>query len=772
MTELKGYLAFYRRCTRGKKLLIVALLLLTLLVMFMASAWMVGSFIRPFIKSDRNPILLGIGSGFVFTVILFIMTVIAAAVALLRVSGTNNVTYEDERGVTFLEKSTRGKAHFITPSEKERYFNIEEGEKASDFLMGQESENWERVISFREKEKGAPGTKNFLVLANSGQGKTFTIVKNNIVQGIKDGISEVVVDPSAENYTSTGQYARNAGCDVRVLNMQNLDYSECWDCLSETIDEKTGRVDSIRLQDFARIFTKNAARGENEDYWYKCAISLIETVIGYAAYQREKAVLDGYKKIYSRITRGREGTKFKRIVENEFVSFPWCEDKIMDAAEKYKISAADVKKALQAVKSEAPAYNIGVVYDMIMEFKKIEENFALMPKHHPGNAAYKRYQSHTKETVRDGAIQGAQMKFKIFDSDKLRKVLSEPGINFNTINFKQSVYYLIIPDNTSIYRPIASLFFSFFYRDAQRNYDEEAVAATAEGRRNRCIPVMCLMDEFASLGVITGSEEDFATVMSDARKRKIWNVIIAQYYSQLEGIYGIYGRDAIVSNCSTLLCLGSNDATTNEFVARACGMTTTQNETHTVRNTFFGQVPDDQTMSVSSIETYLLSPDEIGNMEDRVLIKRHGAGAYVANTLPWSQNPALLDGLCPEVSYIDNIAPLNIDPWIRYSDSKNENSEAMETSDDLIMRLGAVKDDQGRYIDTETGEVVEPENSEEKKVLKPAKKKNDKSSTGKGNKSEKSGKGKEPVNARESGSNRKKKVDTPINEFEDSALYD
>ena len=771
MKQLRGLFAYYRGCGRGKKALIITAFLLMLFIIFMASAWMTGSFIRPFIKSDKSPILVGLHSGLTFTIIIFIVTVIVVAVALFKASGTNNVTYEDERGVTFLEKSTRGKAHFITPYEKERYFNIDDGDNITDFLMGQETENWQRVIAYKEKEKGAPGTKNILVLANSGQGKTFTIVKNNVIQGIKDGISEVVVDPSAEIYTSTGQYARNEECDVRALNMQNLDYSECWDCLGETtIDVKTGRVDSIRLQDFARIFTKNAARGENEDYWYKCAISLIETVIGYAAYQREKAVLKGYQKIYDRITRGREGTKFKRIIENEFVSFPWCEDKIMNAAEKYGIPGLDVKKAIQAVKSEAPAYNIGVVYDMIMEFKKIEENFALMPKYHPGNAAYKRYQSHTKETVRDGAIQGAQMKFKIFDSDKLRRVLSEPGINFNTINFKQSVYYLIIPDNTSIYRPIASLFFSFFYRDAQRNYDEEVIAATAEGRRNRCIPVMCLMDEFASLGVITGSEEDFATVMSDARKRKIWNVIIAQYYSQLEGIYGIYGRDAIVSNCSTLLCLGSNDAATNEFVAKACGMTTTQNETHTVRNTFFGQIPDDGTMSVSSIETYLLSPDEIGNMEDKVLIKRHGAGAYVANTLPWSQNPELLDGKCPEVSYTDNIKPLNIDPWILYSDPKDDNKKPKETADDLIMRLGAIKDEQGRYIDAETKEVVKLESSEEKKVLKPVRKKQTAKDTESNN--EKPGKDKTPVNAKESGTGRKKKVSTPKNEKEDSALYD
>ena len=175
-------------------------------------------------------------------------------------------------------------------------------------------------------------------------------------------------------------------------------------------------------------------------------------------------------------------------------------------------------------------------------------------------------------------------------------------------------------------------------------------------------------------------------------------------------------------------------------------------------------------MSVSSIETYLLSPDEIGNMEDKVLIKRHGAGAYVANTLPWSQNPELLDGKCPEVSYTDNIKALNIDPWILYSDPKDDNKKPKETADDLIMRLGAIKDEQGRYIDAETKEVVKLENSEEKKVLKPVRKKQTAKDTESNN--EKPSKDKTPVNAKESGTGRKKKVSTPKNEKEDSALYD
>ena len=118
MKQLRSLFAYYRGCGRGMKALIITAFLLMLFIIFMASAWMTGSFIRPFIKSDKSPILVGLHSGLTFTIIIFIATVIAAAVALFKASGTNNVTYEDERGVTFLEKSTRGKAHFITPYEK------------------------------------------------------------------------------------------------------------------------------------------------------------------------------------------------------------------------------------------------------------------------------------------------------------------------------------------------------------------------------------------------------------------------------------------------------------------------------------------------------------------------------------------------------------------------------------------------------------------------------------------------------------------------------
>ena len=97
MKQLRSLFAYYRGCGRGKRALIITALVLTLFVIFMASAWMTGSFIRPFIQSDKSPILVGLRSGLSFTIIIFIVTVIAAAVALFKASGTNNVTHHIHR---------------------------------------------------------------------------------------------------------------------------------------------------------------------------------------------------------------------------------------------------------------------------------------------------------------------------------------------------------------------------------------------------------------------------------------------------------------------------------------------------------------------------------------------------------------------------------------------------------------------------------------------------------------------------------------------------
>ncbi len=697
----------YKNSSRQTKALIIIGFLVYVLILFVGSCWFGGWIIYPFSDRTVSKIYLGLHKGLVLSLIIFVALLVMTIIALFKSPLRNSVALVDERKVALMENGSRGTAHYATPEEMEKFFTVDDIRNVDEVILGQLTQDGEQVIAYKVKTKGAPGTRHILVIAPSGLGKTFSFVYINIIQAVIRGESMLIVDPSGQIYTKLGQYCRNSFYDTKLLNLANLDYSECWDCLAETIDPTTERIDAQRLQSFAKIYTKNSAKGDDEDYWYECAVNLIETVIGYCAWLREKEIIENYHKLYDRITKGSEGTKFSSILDTQFVSFPWCEKKLYEFADKKGIDRGKVEKAIRDIKKYAPKYNIEVVYDKILHFNKYESQFASMPAHHPGYAAFRRYQAQTKESVREGAIQGAQMKFKIFDNEKLRKVLSQPGIDFNTINKRKSAYFLAIPDNDSLFKPIASLFFSFFYRDAQAIYDLEESTAVFENRQNKCIPVMCMMDEFSSLGVITGDEAEFGTIMSDARKRKIYNIMIAQYYSQLEGNYGKYTRDAIVSNCSTFVCLGANDQSTKEFVAEMCGVSTVMNESHREYSTLFGGTrPEDNSMSVSSVERYLLTPDEVGNLMDKVLIKRHGAGPIIANPAPWTIHPDYINDKCPEVSYKENIKSLEVDPWEAY-DRKIEKDDGAKIIEKDLLQIGGLVRMNGQLVDDTTGEIIE-----------------------------------------------------------------
>lgn len=707
-------LEIYKNSNIRVKLLIIFLSIIFFILLFFLSAYFVGSVLYAFNKSYSNKIVLGLMNGLVFTIIVWIILSAMIIISVFRLGNTQNtIVNSDDRGVYYMENATRGSAHFATEEEKDKYFDICDIEETDEFTFGQETDDGERVVAYKPKTSGAPGTRHILIVAPSGLGKTYTIGLTNALQAKERGHSVLFVDPSTEVYNQTGQMFRKDGYDTRLLNLANLDYSEFWDCLQETIDDKTERIDSERLQSFALIFAKNSAKGDDEDYWFGCAVNLIETVIGYAAWLRETKILNDYILLYERITQKKESDKYKNILKDEFISLPLAERKLLEAAEKYNQDIDDIKQTIKNIKKIAPQFNIGVVYDMILDFNTHEKEFSKMPKHHPGHAAFKRYSQQTKDSVRAGAIQGAQMKFKIFDNPKLRKVLSSEGINFNTINKRRSAYYLAIPDNDTLYTPIASLFFSFFYRDAQRNYDHERDLAQFENRPNRCIPVMCLMDEFSSLGTLTGDEKMFGTVMSDARKRKIYNVIIIQYYSQLESNYGKYVRDGIVSNCSTLVCLGANDPNTKEFVSEACGVASVMNETHRELNTIFGNKVEDNSMSVSTVERRLITPDEIGNLMDKVLVKRHGAGPIIINPFPWTQHQLYINGECPTVTYFENITCLAEDP---FKEKQKEEKDEEEELRKKIMSYNSYTTEDGIIVDKETGDILYSPNSEKKEV--------------------------------------------------------
>lgn len=633
---------------------------------------------------------LGMYEGRKYTLILFAIIVLFLILTIFRNYRVlkNRVAVTDERGVAIAEKATSGSSHWATAEEKENTFTIGNIKDTAEMVYGQQTDNGEKVYSFKKPKAGATGTKHILVVSKSGSGKSFNFVMPNILQAVKRGDSAIVVDPSGELYLHLGQYCRDNGYDVKLLNLANLEYSEYWNCLSECIDEETGRVSADRLREFAEIYMKNSTEVDGQNFWYECAQNLIETTIGYIAVRRESAIINNYIKLYERIT-GQSGSSFALRCNTSFVTFPWCEDTILTAAREKGMDLDVIKGIISEIKANAPKFNVREVYYALHNIKNVEKEFVSLPKYHPAYFAYTRYIVNPKDAVIDGAKQGAQTKFKIFDDYRLQEILSHDGIDFKTINKKKSIYFMAKPDTSNALKPIASLFFSFFFKDAQENYDLENQISTTENRKNACLPVMVMMDEFSSLGVVMGDEALFETTMSDCRKRDIYNCIVIQHISQLEATYGIY-QHGILSNCQTTLCMGVSkaDEKTKQHISRMTGIATAVKTSHTEHDGIFVNYPEDRRVNVSETTRYLMTPDEVADINNEVLVLRDGCYPFKARLFGINQHPAVKQNKCRDVSYFENIPSLSS----RTAEmARNEKDDPESYIRDLIDSIGSQK---------------------------------------------------------------------------------
>ncbi len=630
---------------------------------FLIVAYAVGSFNNVF-KSEQEHSNLWYGTHTSLPITLAItgMFVVIALVVYFRKNPQNTVDREDDRGVKVMKNDDFGGSRYMVDKELCEVYEVGDIHGITTPVYGQLTRDGggKDVVAYKKRKHGASGNQNVLVLASMGSGKSFGPVRVNLIQALRRKESFVVTDPSGELYRSLGSYAESMGAKVQVLNLSEPDYSAFWNVLEETIDPETERLDSTRLDDFATIYMKNSGESDKEDFWYGCALTLIQTAIGYVAYKHEKEVTDGFATLYSSIT-GQADDDVVKHMKNTTCSFKWCKDTIRKVAEENGCDMAKIDEALYAIQYIKPKtkFNIAEVYNLLLDFNSEKTTAALenIPSWHPAYDAYIMYKTASKsDSIRDSALLGAQLRFKLFKNEKIREMLSHDGMHIDDITKDLSAYFIIISDKTTTTKPIASLFFSFLFKDAQDAWDREATIAAAHGTENPRHQLTCMLDEFYSVGVIGGSPGAFGVTMSNSRKREIHIWVIVQSYSQLAALYGPEIGNVIQGGCSTLLYLGGNDPDTVKFISDfAAGEATVQGESHSTSTGLFGG-PNSPTSNLSTHSRVFITPEEARRWRDNVLVVRQGEYMAKIKPFPWIEHPE--HAKCKDISIYDRIVPL------------------------------------------------------------------------------------------------------------------
>ena len=671
---------FDRQTTGGKVLFAIGAVVAFLFVIVIFGL-LAGSFIsalRPdgedytlwywgFVSPQGKPITL-----------LLSLFVIVASLSSFHHTYKNAIRMTDDRGVHFMEESTYGSSRWLLENEIPRSFTLADIKNTKNTIYGQVegSTAGEKVVAFKPNEKGGEGNRNVLMLATMGTGKSYTYVRTELIQAALRGDSSVTTDPSAELYTDLSLFMRNQGIDVKVLNLDNPQYSNFWNMLDEVIDPETERIDALRLNEFASVFIKNSAplstKGATEDpYFVPSAENLFKAIIGCAAWLKESPIIQQYMIIYKKITGKAHDTFISRvegeyrdgklISEPEHIGFPECREEILNAARNAGYAEdkiEELENILMYIKEHASEHklNISTVYDLLkynLDF--VSETFTHIPSTNPAKAPWTTFSSSKKDDVKAQIIQGLQQRLNLLDDIKLREVLSHDGIKISDINKKQSAYFVIMSDKSVATKPIASLFFSFLFKDAQENWDNAAQLAKEKGVPNPCKNLVTMLDEFFSIGVIGGSPEAFGITMSNSRKRHIYISIILQVYSQLAALYGEEIGNVIQGGCDTLLYLGGNDPSTCEFISEfISGEATVLSEIHRKPGGISNaMINTDSTMRQD--KRFLLTQQEARAWHDKVLVAKRGELPLKLDPFPWVDHPANRQGFIKPQSVFSSV---------------------------------------------------------------------------------------------------------------------
>lgn len=143
-----------------------------------------------------------------------------------------------------------------------------ENPKQVNKILADKDENFNRILSQNVKMsldfRRLKLNGNILICGGSGAGKTFYEVKPNLMQ-MPHNCSFICTDPKGEILRSCGQMLKNNGYNVKVINLLEMDKSDCYNPFSYIREE----TDVVKL--ITNLISNTTPKGStpSDPFWEK-----------------------------------------------------------------------------------------------------------------------------------------------------------------------------------------------------------------------------------------------------------------------------------------------------------------------------------------------------------------------------------------------------------------------------------------------------------------------------------------------------------------------
>ena len=275
-----------------------------------------GAFVNPFPSFMPGDLLVGVGCGIGFRMVVY---------------------YKAKNAKKFRQGVEYGSARWGTAKDIEPY--VDPVFENNVLLTATER----LMMSGRPKQPKYARNKNILVIGGSGSGKTRFFVKPNLMQMHS---SYVVTDPKGTILIRLGHMLQKGGYRIKVLNTINFKKSMHYNPFVYIHCEK----DILKLVNIIIENTKGEGDKSGEDFWVKSERLLYQAYIGYIWYEapeEEKNIITLLEMINASETR-EDDENFKNAVD---LMFEELAEKAPDhfavkQYRKYKLAAGKTAKSI------------------------------------------------------------------------------------------------------------------------------------------------------------------------------------------------------------------------------------------------------------------------------------------------------------------------------------------------------------------------------------------------------------------------------------------
>lgn len=238
-------------------------------------------------------------------------------------------------------------------------------------------------------------------------------------------------------------------------------------------------------------------------------------------------------------------------------------------------------------------------------FKPIIMYVAQLPENHPAKPLLG-ISSVAPSKTAGSFYTSALTTLRLFITQEIYNMTKDSDFSFSDLGKKKSALFFILPDQSTKYYPIVTMYVSQIYNELVTNAKQNG----------NCLALRTnfVLDEFGNFAKING----FETMLTVGRGYGIRFNLFIQDFNQLTAKYQKDVTGIIKGNCSTWVYLASSDSETREDLSKRLGQYTTSGAS--TGSSTQRRSESSRSVNVNLIGRNLLTADEIGRIKSPYLL--------------------------------------------------------------------------------------------------------------------------------------------------------